>query len=522
MRTPRAIATENKCGGKYVYWGIESGVRKFLAGNDDFVEHSDSINLYIGIDGMRVFKSTKSNFWPILAQFDDFKPFIVALFLGESKPEPLGDYLEDFLEEMELLEEEGINYQDKNFDLTVVCFVCDAPARCYLKNIIYHAGYYSCERCKVKGTWRGRVVFNRDALGGARTDDHFTNHRYPRHQKNDESPLAAAGYLCISQFPLDYMHMICLGVVKRILQFWCTDGPRQVKLSAEHQRQVSTLLVHYRGKMPREFSRQPRPLDVLGYWKATEFRQFLLYTGPVVLRRILHREVYEHFLRLTVAISLLLETNDERRNYYLPYSRELLQVFVRDCKHVFGNKFTVYNVHSSQHIPDDVELFDCSLNQISTFPFENFLRHLRKYVRQGISPITQVGKRISEMERSIYNPPTQRTRYQMHVSTVLKDSCFLLANENYAFVVMDFQNGTFGCDILQNRSVNSLFIQPCDSKDLNIGVVENFRTKLRERVILRRADFIKKVVCLPIGDNDQHGDPVNLALIPMLHEAEVD
>ena len=48
--------------------------------------------------------------------------------------------------------------------------------------------------------------------------------------------------------------------------------------------------------MPSEFSRQPRWLDELDRWKATEYRQFLLYAGPLVLRDLLHKEVYQYFL----------------------------------------------------------------------------------------------------------------------------------------------------------------------------------------------------------------------------------
>ena len=41
-------------------------------------------------------------------------------------------------------------------------------------------------------------------------------------------------------------------------------------------------------KQPREFARGPRTTADLLRYKATEFRQFLLYTGPVVLLNKLH------------------------------------------------------------------------------------------------------------------------------------------------------------------------------------------------------------------------------------------
>ena len=56
------------------------------------------------------------------------------------------------------------------------------------------------------------------------------------------------------------------------------------KLSLRQRNQLSHNLSLLCGTMPSEFARQPRPISELDRWKATEFRQFLLYTGPVVLR----------------------------------------------------------------------------------------------------------------------------------------------------------------------------------------------------------------------------------------------
>lgn len=79
------------------------------------------------------------------------------------------------------------------------------------------------------------------------------------------------------------MHLVCLGVVKRILLL-LKNGPAQCKLSMRQIKDISDQLLSYCGKLPSDFARQPRSLLEMDRWKATEFRQFLLYTRPLVLK----------------------------------------------------------------------------------------------------------------------------------------------------------------------------------------------------------------------------------------------
>ena len=82
---------------------------------------------------------------------------------------------------------------------------------------------------------------------------------------------------------LDYMHLVCLGVTRKMLSF--------------------------AGKMPFEFARHPRSLSDLDRWKATELRQFLLYTGPIVLKKVVKPEVYEAFVILSVTATYSMRKN---------------------------------------------------------------------------------------------------------------------------------------------------------------------------------------------------------------------
>ena len=114
---------------------------------------------------------------------------------------------------------------NKTITVSIKCFVCDAPARAFLKCVVNHTGYSSCERCEVKGEWNGRVTFNGNSEQNLHTDEKFNNFGYPLHQKA-LTLLVAIVDSCISQFSLDYTHLACLGVMQRILhtvqihKFW--------------------------------------------------------------------------------------------------------------------------------------------------------------------------------------------------------------------------------------------------------------------------------------------------------------
>lgn len=122
--------------------------------------------------------------------------------------------------------------------------------------------------------------------------------------------------------------------------------------------------------IPTEFARRPRGLKDCKRWKATEFRQFLLYTGPIVLRKILSKDKYEHFLTLHVAIIIL--ASEKYHLKYNNYARELLKHFVTTTKVIYGSHFLIHNIHNLLHLADDVVRFGL-LDSFSNFSSEIYL-----------------------------------------------------------------------------------------------------------------------------------------------------
>ena len=74
-----------------------------------------------------------------------------------------------------------------------------------------------------------------------------------------------------------------------------------------------------------------------------------------------------------------------------------MEIFVKHFVKIYGDRVLAYNVHSLLHLVDYAELFG-SLDNISCFPFENFLGILKQLIRkhQKMNHISQIIWRLSE------------------------------------------------------------------------------------------------------------------------------
>ncbi|XP_065651981.1 uncharacterized protein LOC136079708 isoform X1 [Hydra vulgaris] len=141
--------------------GISNGVSRLLDSYKGNVNDLNTISLVVNIDGLPLFKSSNTRLWPILCSFSGLSPFFVAVCCGTHKPDPVSDFINDFLEEYSGLNEDGLNFNGHLFQVKLKYLCNDAPARAMLKSIKPHNGYNSCKRCIVEGEYKeNRVVFN--------------------------------------------------------------------------------------------------------------------------------------------------------------------------------------------------------------------------------------------------------------------------------------------------------------------------------------------------------------------------
>lgn len=123
---------------------------------------------------------------------------------------------------------------------------------------------------------------------------------------------------------------------------------------------MSGCLTSLRDHIPIEFARKPRTLRELDRWKATEFRMFLLFIGPVILSSYVDTNIYNNFMLLFSGIAILVSPT--LSSLHWQYSETLLQMFVTHFGQIYGKGALVYNVHSLVHLAQDVKLHGCPDN----------------------------------------------------------------------------------------------------------------------------------------------------------------
>ena len=120
LKTPRDVKIFQKCGGDYCYFGIQKGMQQILLHN---TLENNCASLVFNIEGLPLFKSSVTQLWPIFTYFNMFDIFIIAIYGGDSKPYPLSEFLQDFINELSNLIQDGFDWNGKHFHVTIKCFL---------------------------------------------------------------------------------------------------------------------------------------------------------------------------------------------------------------------------------------------------------------------------------------------------------------------------------------------------------------------------------------------------------------
>lgn len=193
--------------------------------------------------------------------------------------------------------------------------------------------------------------------------------------------------------------------MKKVINLWLNGKTASniVRLLTDQITLLTKNLLGIKTFITKDFARRPQGVEFLKRWKATELRQLLLYTSPVVLYNVLHPQVYSHILTLHVALRII--SSKYLIDVYADYAHELLEHFVDTFKVLYGKQYVSHNIHGLLHMVNDVKLMG-PVDSYSAFQFENCLRILKMQLRKSDRPIQQIHRRYSE--KSIVKQSTRK------------------------------------------------------------------------------------------------------------------
>ncbi|XP_055605845.1 uncharacterized protein LOC129754015 [Uranotaenia lowii] len=393
MKTPRNTTFISMAdNGQYWHHGFEFCLRNLF----DKLDRSISISININVDGLPIFKSSLKNFWPILCsvqEFPEMPPFAVGIYYGTAKPKDASEFLTPFIDELLPILEAGMTVNGYLITVKIRCFICDSPARAFIKGVTSFNGKFGCLKCTTKGQYlhiTNTMVYP-DINATKRTDEDFREKKYLDHQRRD-TPLTKLPIDLIEDVIVsDSLHLLELGVMKKLLTSWRTGKmTNKAKWSTFEKAKISEFLVNVR--FPSEIHRRMRSLEFVSLWKGLEYRSFLNYVGIVILKSYLPEKYYDNFVYLYCAIRIC---SANKYKHLLPVARCLFNDFINSFKSLYGVEYVTSNIHNLCHVVDEVERFG-DLSTLSAYPFENYLHTLKKLLKAGPNPLAQVANRISE------------------------------------------------------------------------------------------------------------------------------
>lgn len=285
--TPRHSIHPRPCGdgGEYYHFGIQNGLIKC---NYRFLFEEDHVFIDIGIDGLALSNSSKLKVWPIIGKFvnkPNTSPFLIGCYKGTTDPSCIDSFTFDFVEEMKVIQENGVKVTPNCVikPLSIRAFICDTPARSLTTGCFGHASYHGCSKCDQVSDFTNKMIYQ-PIRTNDRTDATFSNREDPGHHQpqfqDQRSLLETIGIGMVSQFPIDPMHAVDSGIMKRILGSILNGPCNSCHLRGEGRDLMDAVNLRMIPYIPSDFERKPRSLlTEYPRFKAVEFRLFLLYTG---------------------------------------------------------------------------------------------------------------------------------------------------------------------------------------------------------------------------------------------------
>ncbi|XP_075551963.1 uncharacterized protein LOC142585248 [Dermacentor variabilis] len=340
------------------------------------------ITLTFNSDGAPVFDSSKSTIWPIQVMLNELpvlmrwqNVLVSGLWFSRTHP-PMHLFMTQFVEEVSNVGTLVWSHAGRTIRSAVHAVVCcvDSPARAAILNSKQFNGYFGCSWCLQQGeVIDGTLKYSFCSDVPGRTHSGVLKAMVEAVQKKEpvfgikgpSTLIKLRGFDLVWGLPPDYMHCVLEGVTKQVTEMWLS-ATGSTWYIGRHIKLIDSRLLLI--KPPIIFSRSGRPLSDRAFWKAAEWRSWLLFYSLPCVSDILPRPYLTHFALLAKAVFLLLK--DVILEDEICAAERSLLAFVQQMAKLYGQNAMTFNVHQLLHLTKSTRMFG-PLWATSTFPFED-------------------------------------------------------------------------------------------------------------------------------------------------------
>ena len=297
----------------------------------------------------------------------------------------------------------------------------------------------------------------------------------------------------VISLPTEYMHLICLGVVKRLLEISFNVGESRPR--ANNSRPISPAQFNESMKDVKvfhEFSRRARKLD-LAVMKAQEMRNIVLFFFSLITEGMTDEKEVKLWEMLAFAVRACILPENEYANVNIEHIKYCMKNFYVLYQQLFGAQNCTYSIHVfCSHLMKMRKAGP--LTQTSAFKFEAFYAELRRAFQPGtVSVLKQMFQTIF-LKRMLGNHVCEETIYYREKDTALECNSLIYTYEDNTHVIYKIQsleNDGYICNQMGNHPVN----MPCTNM-LNWSSVGVYRKGglSSENVLLKKEEIAGKVI----------------------------
>lgn len=254
----------------------------------------------------------------------------------------------------------------------------------------------------------------------------------------------------------EYMHLVPLGVVKRLIELCFSVGESRTRITKRPLTSPSVFNELMKCiKMPREFPRRARKLD-LAIMKAQELRNVILFYFPLVTKCL---EGSEKEIKLWQWLAFMTRACVIPEEEYQSVSQNSIKYcqrnFFNAYEQLYGPKNCTYSIHIVSCHLLDIRILG-PFPETSAFIFESFYAELRKSFQPGtISSVKQMLQNVL-LKRMLSKHVCRETIFLKEKDTAYESNCLIYLykdNSHVIYKIKSIDGNTLVCNQLGNHDV---------------------------------------------------------------------